>query len=99
RARLLKEAASVRHGWRPGRMVYIGAMMKVLQGAIEKIKKLPEDRLASAALVLEQIATSGGEVFAGAGLASCGGAGRPWAAERGVFARRRDAVLWKKCGL
>jgi len=38
-------------------------MIKVLQDAIEKVKKLPEDRQAYAAEVLEQIAAQHGGVF------------------------------------
>lgn len=38
-------------------------MIKVLEQAIEKIKKLPEDRQAIAAEVLEQIAAGGGDLF------------------------------------
>jgi predicted transcriptional regulator len=38
-------------------------MIKVLEQAIEKIKKLPEDRQVYAAEVLEQIAAAGTDVF------------------------------------
>jgi predicted transcriptional regulator len=38
-------------------------MMKVLEEAIEKIKKLPEERQVLAAEVLEQIASGDGDTF------------------------------------
>ena len=44
-------------------MLYIGAMIKVLKEAIEKVKKLPEDRQVYVAEVLEQIAAAGSDVF------------------------------------
>ena len=79
-------------------MWYDGAMIKVLEQAIEKVKKLPEDRQAYAAEVLEQIvADAGDEVFVIPdehmpavleGLAQ---------AERGEFASDKDmAALLKK---
>jgi predicted transcriptional regulator len=75
-------------------------MMKVLEVAIEKIKKLPEDRQAYVAEVLEQIAAAGGDVFAVPDdhrAAVLEGLGQ---AERGEFVSDEDmAALWKKCGL
>ena len=75
-------------------------MIKVLQDAIKKVKKLPQDRQAYAAEVLEQIAAAGSGVFvvpdehraaALEGLAQ---------AERGEFVSDEEmAALWKKCGL
>ncbi len=44
-------------------MCYSGIMIKVLEDAIEKVKKLPEDRQALAAEVLEDIASSSEGVF------------------------------------
>ena len=38
-------------------------MTKVLEDAIEKVRKLPEDRQAYVAEVLEQIAAAGSEPF------------------------------------
>ena len=38
-------------------------MVKALEDAIEKIKRLPEDRQTYAAEILEQIASLGGGVF------------------------------------
>jgi predicted transcriptional regulator len=75
-------------------------MTKALDDAIEKIRRLPEDRQAYVVEVLEQIATAGSGVFpvpedhlAGVleGLAE---------ADRGEFASDEDmAALWKSCGL
>jgi predicted transcriptional regulator len=75
-------------------------MMKILEDAIEKIKRLPQDRQAYAAEVLEQIAAAGSDTFVVPedhraavleGLAQ---------AERGEFVSDEEmAALWKKCGL
>jgi predicted transcriptional regulator len=75
-------------------------MMKVFEDAIEKVRRLPEDRQAYAADILEQIAAAGGDPFVVPeshraavleGLAE---------AERGEFVSDEEmAALWKKCGL
>ena len=75
-------------------------MTKVLGDAIEKVRRLPEDRQAYIAEVLEQIAAAGDDLFVVPeehraavleGLAQ---------AERGEFATDEEmAALWKKCGL
>ena len=75
-------------------------MTKVLEDAIEKVRRLPEDRQAYAAEVLEQIAAAGSDLFiipddhraaVLEGLAQ---------AARGEFATDEEmAALWKKCGL
>lgn len=75
-------------------------MSKVLDDAIEKVRRLPEDRQAYVAEVLEQIAAAGSDVFVVPdehraaileGLAQ---------ADRGEFATDEEmAALWKKCGL
>ena len=74
--------------------------MKVLEEAIEKVRKLPEERQAYAAEVLEQIAAAGGDVFPvpqGHRAAVLQGLAE---AERGEFVSDEDmAALWKKCGL
>ena len=80
--------------------VYSAGMTKVLEDAIEKVRRLPEDRQAYVAEVLEQIASAGSGLFVITedhradvleGLAE---------AERGEFASDEDmAALWKKCGL
>ena len=75
-------------------------MTKVLEDAIEKVRRLPEDRHAYVAEVLEQIAAAGSEVFIvpedhRAGVLE--GLGQ---AERGEFASEEEmTALWKKCGL
>jgi len=75
-------------------------MTKVLEDAIEKVRKLPEDRQAYVAEVLEQIAAAGSDLFTVPeehraavleGLAE---------AEQCDFATDQEmAALWKKCGL
>jgi truncated hemoglobin YjbI len=75
-------------------------MMKVLEDAIDKVRKLPEERQAYIAEVLEQIAAAGSEPFTIPeqhraavleGLAE---------ADRGEFVDDDEmAALWKKCGL
>ena len=75
-------------------------MTKMLEEAIEKIRKLPEDRQAYAAEVLEQIAAAGGDVFPipqGHRAAVLEGLTE---AESGDFVTDDEmAALWKKCGL
>ena len=75
-------------------------MMKDLEDAIEKIKRLPQDRQAYAAEVLEQIAAAGSDPFAVPDdhrAAVLEGLGQ---AERGEFVSDEEmAALWKKCGL
>lgn len=75
-------------------------MMKVLEEAIEKVRKLPEERQAYVAEVLEQIAAAGSDVFTvpdGHRAAVLEGLGQ---AERGEFIDDDEmAALWKKCGL
>jgi hypothetical protein len=75
-------------------------MTKVLEDAIEKVRKLPEDRQAYAAEVLEQIAAAGGDPFVvpeahrAAVLEGIG------PARRGEFVSEDEmAALWAKCGL
>lgn len=75
-------------------------MTKVLEDAIEKVRRLPEDRQVYVAEILEQIAAAGSDPFVVPeahraavleGLAE---------AERGEFVSDEEmAVLWKKCGL
>ena len=75
-------------------------MMKILEEAIEKVRRLPEDRQVYAAEVLEQIAAAGGGVFPvpqGHRAAVLEGLGE---AERGEYVSDEEmASLWKKCGL
>ena len=75
-------------------------MTKVLEDVIEKVRRLPEDRQAYVAEVLEQIVASDSDLFAVPdehraavleGLAQ---------AERGEFATDQEmAALWMKCEL
>ena len=81
--------------------LYNALMMKVLEEAIEKVRKLPEERQAYAAEVLEQIAAAGGDdlfpIPQGHRAAVLQGLGE---AERGEFVSDEEmAALWKKCGL
>ncbi|UPK06100.1 MULTISPECIES: hypothetical protein [Bradyrhizobium] len=75
-------------------------MTKVLEDAIEKVRKLPEDRQAYVAEVLEQIAAAGSDPFIvpeAHRAAVLEGLGQ---ATRGEFASDKEmADLWKKCGL
>jgi hypothetical protein len=75
-------------------------MTKVLEDAIEKVRKLPEERQAYAAELLEQIAAGGGDVF------TVPDEHREAILEGLEQADRREfmnddemAALWKKCGL
>jgi predicted transcriptional regulator len=75
-------------------------MTKVLEDAIEKVRRLPEDQQAYVAEILEQIAAGGSDPFVVPeshraavleGLAE---------AERGEYVSDEEmAALWKKCGL
>jgi len=75
-------------------------MMKVLEDAIEKVRKLPEEWQAYVAEVLEQIAAAGSDVFAvpeGHRAAVIEGLEQ---SECGEFMSDDEmAALWKKCGL
>jgi predicted transcriptional regulator len=75
-------------------------MTKVLEDVIEKVRRLPEDRQAYVAEVLEQIVANDDVLFVvpdGHRAAVLEGLGQ---AERGEFATDDEmAALWKKCGL
>ncbi len=75
-------------------------MMKFLEEAIEKVRRLPEERQAHVAEVLEQIVAAGSDVFTVPEKhreAVLEGLGQ---AERGEFIDDDEmAALWKKCGL
>jgi hypothetical protein len=79
---------------------YIKRMTKVLEDAIEKVRRLPEDRQAYVAEVLEQIAAAGSDLFVVPDehrAAVLEGLGQ---ADRGEFATDEEmAALWKKSGL
>jgi predicted transcriptional regulator len=75
-------------------------MMKVLEEAIEKVRKLPEEQQAYVAEILEHIAAGGGQVFLvpqGDRTALLEGLGQ---AERGEYVSDEEiSTLWKECGL
>jgi predicted transcriptional regulator len=75
-------------------------MTRILEDAIAKVRKLPEDRQAYAAEVLEQIAAAGSDPFTvpeGHRAAVLQGLEE---AERGDFVSDDEmSALWKKCGL
>lgn len=75
-------------------------MTKILEDAIEKVRKLPEDRQAYAAELLEQIAAAGSDPFVVPEThraAVLEGLGQ---ARRGDFVSEDEmAALWEKCGL
>jgi hypothetical protein len=75
-------------------------MTKVLEDAIEKVRKLPEDRQAYAAELLEQLAAAGDDAFVvpeAHRAAVLEGLGQ---ARRGEFVSEDEmAALWEKCGL
>ena len=75
-------------------------MTKVLEDAIEKVRRLPEDRQVYVAEILEQIAAAGSDSFVVPeshraavleGLAE--------AEQRDFVSDEEMAALWKKCGL
>ena len=75
-------------------------MIKVLKEAIEKVKRLPEDRQAYAAEVLEQIAAQEDGVFEIPDEHIAAVMEGLEQAKRGEFASDEEmAALWKKCGL
>jgi predicted transcriptional regulator len=82
------------------KLLYDAAMTKVLEDAIEKVRKLPEDRQAYVAQVLEQIAAAGSDSFIvpeAHRAAVLEGLGQ---AVSGEFVSDEEmATLWKKCGL
>jgi predicted transcriptional regulator len=79
---------------------YIRVMIKVLEDALDKVRRLPADRQAYVAEVLEQIAAAGDDLLIvpeGHRAAVHEGLEQ---AERGEFVSDEDmATLWKKCGL
>jgi predicted transcriptional regulator len=75
-------------------------MIKVLEQAIEKIKKLPEDRQVYAAEVLEQIAAAGTDVFQVPDDHRAAILEGLEQTRRGEFVGDEEmAALWKKVGL
>jgi hypothetical protein len=81
-------------------LLYIGPMMKVLEDAIEKVRRLPEDRQAYVAEVLEHIAAAGSDTFIVPDEHRAAVLEGLQQADRGEFASDDElAALWKKCGL
>jgi predicted transcriptional regulator len=75
-------------------------MMKVLEDAFEKVRKLPEERQAYVAEVLEQIAAAGSDSFSVPEAHRAAVLEGLEQAERGEFVGDDEmAALWKKCGL
>ncbi|MGY3621282.1 hypothetical protein [Bradyrhizobium sp. USDA 10063] len=76
-------------------------MTRVLDDAIEKVRRLPEDQQAYIAEVLEQIAASaGGEVFIVPEDHRAAVLEGLEQARRGEYASDDEmSALWKKCGL
>jgi predicted transcriptional regulator len=75
-------------------------MMKVLEDAIEKVKRLPEERQAYVAEVLEQVAAAGSDLFIVPEEHRAAVLEGLEQAERGEFMNDDEmAALWKKSGL
>jgi predicted transcriptional regulator len=75
-------------------------MTKVLEDAIEKVRKLPEDRQAYAAELLEQIAAASGDPFVVPEAHRAAVLEGLEQARRGQFVSEDEmAALWEKCGL
>jgi predicted transcriptional regulator len=75
-------------------------MMKILEDAIEKVRKLPEERQVYVAQVLEQIAAAGSDVFTVPEDHRAAVLEGLEQAERGQLMTEDEmAALWKKCGL
>jgi truncated hemoglobin YjbI len=75
-------------------------MMKVLEDAIEKVRKLPEERQVYVAEVLEQIAAAGSDLFTVPDEHRAAVLEGLEQAERGEFVNDDEmAALWKKCCL
>ena len=75
-------------------------MTKVLEDVIEKVRRLPEDRQAYVAEVLEQIVANDSDLFVVPDEHRAAVLEGLEQAERGEFATDEEmAALWKKCGL
>ena len=75
-------------------------MTKILEDAIEKVRRLPEDRQAYVAEVLEQIASAGSGLFVVPDEHRAEVLEGLEQAERGEFVSDHEmAAFWKKCGL
>jgi predicted transcriptional regulator len=75
-------------------------MTKILEDAIEKVRKLPEERQVYVAEVLEQIAAAGSDVFTVPEDHRAAVLEGLEQADRGQFMTEGEmAALWTKCGL
>lgn len=75
-------------------------MIKVLEDAIEKVRKLPEDRQAYVAEALEQIAAAGSDGFVVPETHRVAVLEGLCQARRGEFVSEDEmSALWKKCGV
>jgi predicted transcriptional regulator len=75
-------------------------MTKVLEDAIEKVRKLPEDRQAYVAEVLEHIAAAGSGLYVVPDDHRAAVLEGFQEAERNEFVSDDEmATLWRKCGL
>jgi predicted transcriptional regulator len=75
-------------------------MTRVLEDAIEKVRRLPEEQQAYIADVLEQIAAAGSEVFTVPESHRAAILEGFAEAQRGEFVNDVEmSALWKKCGL
>ncbi|MDH6259899.1 putative transcriptional regulator [Bradyrhizobium sp. BR13661] len=75
-------------------------MTKILEDVIEKVRRLPEDRQAYVAEVLEQIVANDGDLFVVPDEHRAAVLEGLEQAERSEFATDQEmAALWKKCGL
>ena len=75
-------------------------MTTILEDAIEKVRRLPDDRQAYVAGVLEQIASGGGGLFVVPDEHRASVLERLAEAECGEFVSDHEmAALWKKFGL
>ncbi|WP_291850282.1 hypothetical protein [Bradyrhizobium sp.] len=75
-------------------------MTKILEDAIAKVRKLPEDRQAYVAQVLEQIAAAGSDPFTVPKEHRAAVLEGLEQVESGEFVNDEEmAALWKKCGL
>jgi hypothetical protein len=83
-----------------GDLLYIVPMTRVLEDAIEKVRRLPEDRQTYVAEVLEQIAAAGSDLFVVPEAHRAAVLEGLEQAERGEFVSDDEMVLlWRKCGL
>jgi hypothetical protein len=74
-------------------------MTKVLEDAIEKVRRLPEDRQAYVAEVLEQIAAAGSDPFIIPESHRAAVLEGFQEVEQGEFVSDEEmTALWKKCG-